>query len=434
MKHFIFVLAAILLGLPVLVDAQLTHLGLTNKRTSKIELRNNEIFVASNDGLYQKSLTNSDTTWNSIGLQGREITDFIVFNMDTILASTNTVYNTDDTISLFITYDGGENWNNFQNGFSTGLEHHTCTNLEYNRSGPDTLFARSFYGISKSIDRGLSWVQVSGFGAATIYDNMLYEINSNFPNIVWASGSSMFFQPYVLKSTDYGNTWEAIFIYAGGDNTCASLLAHPNNSNEVVIGLGDQIQKSIDGGVNWETTYNSTSYDFILELELSPNTSNLIYATGSDGENGNNLLLCKSYDFGTTWEKESYDLGYITYAYDIEINSVSNKDYLLIATNKGVLQLADSTTNINQNAVQNKNEWTIYPNPIKENAILSFRNIKNGPHSLALFNAYGSLVKRIDNITTNEILISKNGLSSGVYYFQFSFNNKNVATGKFIVN
>ena len=79
--------------------------------------------------------------------------------------------------------------------------------------------------------------------------------------------------------------------------------------------------------------------------------------------------------------------------------------------------------------------FVIYPNPFITSAILqvtSASEIENG--EILIYNIYGKVVKRIENINTNRIEISRDGLSDGMYICRFSDKKNNIfGTGKFIV-
>ena len=396
---------------------------------------NNEIYVGTNDGIYKKNLINNDTIWYSLGLQGRSVTDFILFNNDTILVSTVASNLNEDTVSIFITYNSGDSWINFQNGFGGTSELYTCSALEINLNAPDTLFARLGVCMAKSIDGGMTWEEKYMDWFIGGFQDFIFDINPNIPHVIWAGGETGFYQPYILKSIDYGNTWQEILIEAGGDNACYSLLTNPNNNNEILVGMEGQIIKSTNGGENWNTIYNSSTYDYIIDMEISPNNSDLVYATGSKGGvGGGALFFYKSEDFGTSWETENYQLNNNIITFDLGVNSENDVDELFFATNKGIFQFSDSLTNIGSIKKQNDPFWTIYPNPITDYATLKFNCFKSEKYSLTLFNVYGTRMKTFPNIKTREIKITKDNLPSGVYIFQLNDGEKKVAFGKLIFN
>lgn len=80
-----------------------------------------------------------------------------------------------------------------------------------------------------------------------------------------------------------------------------------------------------------------------------------------------------------------------------------------------------------------KSHFTIYPNPMKESALLTFKNPKNELHQLSIYNIHGKLIKSISGIRSSEVIIEKNGLTTGLYFLQLSTNEKITATGKLMI-
>lgn len=283
----------IIVFLPCSLKAQWTYLGLGDKIGTKIELFDNELYVGTDDGIYKKDTANGDTVWTFLGLAGKEITDFIIFNVDTILASTYTSNMGADTISIFITYDAGANWNDFQNGFGGSSGFYGCSALEVNPLTPDTVFARAGICIAKSLNKGNTWQEVYMNWNMSGFQDFLFSINASYPSTIWAGGETGFFGPYLLKSIDYGNSWQGmnININVGGDNACYSLITHPNNFNEILVGMEGRIINSSDGGINWNQIFTSPTYDYIMDMKNSPNNNDLVYATGSKNGVGGGTLF-----------------------------------------------------------------------------------------------------------------------------------------------
>ena len=66
----------------------------------------------------------------------------------------------------------------------------------------------------------------------------------------------------------------------------------------------------------------------------------------------------------------------------------------------------------------------VYPNPAADMTILTFPNKNETNYKLTLFDLNGKLVKLISNIKTNMVIIEREKLKSGLYYFQLSSNNR----------
>lgn len=76
---------------------------------------------------------------------------------------------------------------------------------------------------------------------------------------------------------------------------------------------------------------------------------------------------------------------------------------------------------------------SVYPNPIKQDAILSFSNSENQICTLTLFDNQGVVVNTINNITSNKVKISANNLQSGLYYYILNAKDNILAKGKLVI-
>ena len=72
------------------------------------------------------------------------------------------------------------------------------------------------------------------------------------------------------------------------------------------------------------------------------------------------------------------------------------------------------------------------PNPFNQNTILSFSNPNKQPCQLSLVNVEGKVIRTYQEVRTEEILIQRTGLASGVYFYQLSGDGF-IYSGKMIV-
>lgn len=76
---------------------------------------------------------------------------------------------------------------------------------------------------------------------------------------------------------------------------------------------------------------------------------------------------------------------------------------------------------------------SLYPNPMKSRAILTFRNSTALPRTVAIFNTLGQQVVHIENITGNQVTIERGDLPAGVYYYTVTDHTAAVAKGKLVM-
>lgn len=80
--------------------------------------------------------------------------------------------------------------------------------------------------------------------------------------------------------------------------------------------------------------------------------------------------------------------------------------------------------------VSDNNSMHIYPNPAGQIAYLEFEKKSNANYKLLLFDCYGRLKQTINNITTNKVVIERQNMASGLYFFQLQTDNKIIGSGK----
>ncbi len=124
--------------------------------------------------------------------------------------------------------------------------------------------------------------------------------------VVGPSGGVHIGKGYVLKSTDFGNTWSVLTMGAGFGSR---IFINPKNSQEmygtsVVAPIGCTapnggqcgIYKSSDGGQSWAELNIPAA---LVETVAIDNTPGLLYATSDDGAGNANVFT--SADGGNTW-------------------------------------------------------------------------------------------------------------------------------------
>lgn len=89
-------------------------------------------------------------------------------------------------------------------------------------------------------------------------------------------------------------------------------------------------------------------------------------------------------------------------------------------------------TGINNNTYLNSFE--IFPNPFTDKTTLKFDNSKGGNYSLLIFNYNNQVVKRIENINENNIIVNRDDFKSGLYFFHLYNDKQLVIRGKLIVD
>lgn len=83
--------------------------------------------------------------------------------------------------------------------------------------------------------------------------------------------------------------------------------------------------------------------------------------------------------------------------------------------------------------IKNLVDVQVYPNPFLDQTTLTFENLNNSNYSLTLTTLNGKVVKSIDNITTGQITVGRENLTSGIYFYQLYSESRRMASGKVII-
>jgi len=75
---------------------------------------------------------------------------------------------------------------------------------------------------------------------------------------------------------------------------------------------------------------------------------------------------------------------------------------------------------------------SIYTNPFSQSAILKFDYSSSQTYRLQIINITGQIIKEIEDINSDEIIISGNRLKSGIYFYRLINDGNVIASGKII--
>jgi len=275
----------------------------SNKTTA-----DNNITNLAKTHLPQNIVSDTDNLWQSIPLEGGEMTSIAMNpkNNDIIFVGTRDA-------GIFKTENGGETWFPTRNG----LTFYPIRCLAINPKNPFIIFAGTDYnGIWKSTDNGKSWKK-TGFDGKLIVFNII--INPKNPQIMYVgtAGGVGLNIGHIYKTQNGGETWE---IFDNGlphennseyTNGIFSLAIDKSNPNVIYSGtnyLG--IYKTIDSGKNW-TVFN----DSIPERTSWPDHYPSINAIAINSSKQNQPSILSRgvfYEYnGNYWEKTSKDYVFV---------------------------------------------------------------------------------------------------------------------------
>jgi photosystem II stability/assembly factor-like uncharacterized protein len=252
---------------------------------------------------------------------------------------------------VYKTTDGGVNWFIASNGITNPF----IFALALDPVNHETIYAGTYgAGIYKSTDGGAHWTQTSNglYMPSVVY---VITIDKNNPNVIYAgtrnrdSGTFGFLGDYnsygggIFKSTDAGANWTHANI-PGNDDYVYDIEIDPNDSNIVFAAMHwTGVFKSENAGASWDPKNSGLVHADSLRtrgIEINPNNSNYLYL----GTWGTGCFYFSS-NGGDTWEVRKSGLGGDdTKVYEITMDPkspytvyASTLDYGLFKTTDGGL-------------------------------------------------------------------------------------------------
>lgn len=311
--------------------------GLTGNDVQELKTYDDALYAATDSGLYRRPL-DSDAGWSALGLQDKSVVDMTWRSDGALLAGVEY----DDTTGtvLYKRSAGPEaEWTPFDEGYGPDSTQ-TIRALAAVPTSRDTLFARGAQNVARSVDGGQEWESVFQNWNAAGYQAPLLYISPHDQSLVFAGGETSIFQPDLTRSSDYGSTWSSpTGLPDDGDNAVYSMIEHPEEPGQFLLGMEGHVLRSEDGGQSWETIYEPSGYTYIFDFAARTEGSRtVIYAAGSeDGTQAGRLTLHRTDDFGDTWDRVAYTEGPDPAAIRaLAVPSETNADRIYLGTTHGV--------------------------------------------------------------------------------------------------
>ena len=272
----------------------------------RMHIEGDKLYICTSQGLYTKDLTDDNSMWHVVGFEGIPLQDYARRGSD-ILALR---YNKGGAF-LLLSHDGGQTYEDVTPDLLCHEKYETLINLAQHPTDPGTLLVSSFYhGILRSTDFGQTWEQLTevvfGNSAASFIG-----FHPARPSIIYNSGENGFMAGHVYISYDGGQTWNHHGNSLGfsGDNCVHQLAFHPINPDCWIAGGEGCVFLSDDNGQTWscqnywgdkprEAYWYFTAFD-----DEHPDTVYMVGCLGRNGQKNACIKMMCSTDGGRSWHE-----------------------------------------------------------------------------------------------------------------------------------
>jgi len=185
---------------------------------------------------------------------------------------------------------------------------------------------------------------------------------------------------------------------------------------------GGFIEISVDGGQNWVNIISSPLITGINNYNMYTLSDTLF--NGIPGFSGfSGMYHYSAFEL----ELINYDIDTVDFRFCFISDSIDNQRNGWSIDN---LYIWGYWEGIDE---ENKLSYTLSPNPLTSISKLCFENPNSDTFTLAIFDCCGRLIRTQAGIRSNEVTISRSGLSQGIYYFKLYSEHRAWTGGKIMV-
>lgn len=376
--------------------------------------KNNKLYV----GGFQRARTTTDggATWDSLASQVGIYQKIIITDSNYIACNQYHSFGSVAGVYMSRQPDGSLNGGTSRimgptNGFFVNKKHQFFDSDKMN----------GVYTIRRTIDYGMNFTTVFSFSnVSTDAGTGLVENKVNGTMLLFCStpapAPSYVDSSQIYRSTDNGATWTRTHLVPGV-GYIKQMVCDKNGMFYAIFQdlTKASILKSMDDGLTWTSTVIATAEmnNFDGGKLIASSNGALHYIN----TNASKTYVMSSSDAGVNWTKSTLTLPQSpSFLFDIVAD---NNNVLYLGTSDGLYKYSSSTAGVQENS-GGINGFTVFPNSVNDNYLLSFNLGTSQSVTIQLYNVIGEKVKTIADRKfvsgTHQLSSSMNGLPSGVYF------------------
>lgn len=223
---------------------------------------------------------------------------------------------------------------------------------------------------------------------------------------------------FVVKYNNTGNVVWAKSVFGDTGDEEALSIATDNLGNIFVVGWFDSIH--ILFGSNSLTNAGMGAHMFMVQYDVNGNDTWAFQPGGNGTSGASGVAVDKSNNAIVTG---AFGSGYIDFdSYGLINTNASERDLFVI---KRGIALGMENSEI-------KNDISIFPNPFYAQTTLGVTLfLKNA--TLTVYNSWGQLVKQVNNISGQSIILQRDNLPGGLYFIRLMQADDLIATDKLVI-
>ncbi|MDT8370204.1 MAG: hypothetical protein RQ745_13440, partial [Longimicrobiales bacterium] len=299
---------------PQLASGCWTFLGLEDQTVTALAETPSGLFAGTwSGGLFR--LRPQGDRWEPVGFDDLRVSALLFVPGPTprLLAGVRPTLQEQRPAPVFASTDGGDTWIPWDGGLAEQFpgRQFGAFSLAMDPGDPERLYMGGSAERLRSTDGGQSW-QFINEGGADAFGNGVNSmvVSPHRDGRVWAGGEGGVFNPFLIRSEDWGDTWELSFPdRAGlrGDGVVIDIAADDLDPQRVwtaalAPGLGIGVFRSDDAGHTWELVLEGGTVFSVLgnsdELYAASATN---FRSSGTGQALSDLGLFRSNDAGSTW-------------------------------------------------------------------------------------------------------------------------------------
>jgi photosystem II stability/assembly factor-like uncharacterized protein len=317
------------------LDFEFIPMGLDGLKVYELIIVNQILYAATNNGVYSKHI-NADDDFAHLGLEERNVVDFIVFSNQHIIATTANRGAITDDFALHETTNGGDSWDELDVFGEDGFEE-PVHSLSVHPHQPNVIYATGLRTVATSSDYGRSWELLWGEWGSFASGTNVAEVNPAIQTDLWYGGQGAIENGYlgVLRNESALHEWDDL---VPNPTVALEVVFDQQVTQTIYVGFEGALMKTTNNGSTWKEVINGRSdgMRFFYGIGISTTNQNYVFGGGwLKGEETQSLMIHYSTNAGKSWSTKTFDDEQTGGIYSMKVVSESTRERIFVGLDKG---------------------------------------------------------------------------------------------------